>query len=73
MPAQPEAISPAYTDLVTYRAHGGYQLAAALVNGEMDAEAVLGAMRTPACAVWAAQASRRGASGALFVTNLHRA
>ena len=44
VPAQPEAISPAYTDLVTYRAHGGYQLAAALVNGEMDAEAVLGAM-----------------------------
>ena len=44
VPAQPEAISPAYTDLVTYRAHGGYQLAAALVNGEMDAEAVLSAM-----------------------------
>ena len=44
VPAQPEGISPAHTDLVTYRAHGGYQTAAALVNGEMDAEAVLAAM-----------------------------
>ncbi|HRM01052.1 MAG TPA: NAD(P)H-dependent oxidoreductase subunit E, partial [Acidovorax sp.] len=39
--AQPLA---AHTDLATYRAHGGYQLAAALVNGERDAEAVLAAM-----------------------------
>ena len=31
-------------DLATYRARGGYQTAAALVNGEMDAEAVLAAM-----------------------------
>lgn len=44
VPAQPDAISPAHTDLATYRAHGGYQLAAALVNGEMDAEAVLTAL-----------------------------
>ena len=44
VPAQPEGISPAHTDLATYRAHGGYQTAAALVNGEMDAEAVLAAM-----------------------------
>ncbi len=44
VPAQPEPVSPAHTDLVTYRAHGGYQTAAALVNGEMDAEAVLAAM-----------------------------
>ena len=44
VPAQPEDISPAHTDLATYRAHGGYQTAAALVNGEMDAEAVLAAM-----------------------------
>lgn len=44
VPAQREGISPAHTDLATYRAHGGYQTAAALVNGEMDAEAVLAAM-----------------------------
>lgn len=44
VPAQPEGISPAHTDLATYRAHGGYQTAAALVNGEMDAETVLAAM-----------------------------
>ena len=44
IPAQPEGVSPAYADLATYRAHGGYQTAAALVNGEMDAEAVLAAM-----------------------------
>ena len=44
VPAAPEGISPAHTDLATYRAHGGYQTAAALVNGEMDAEAVLAAM-----------------------------
>jgi formate dehydrogenase len=44
VPAQPEEIRPAHTDLATYRAHGGYQTAAALVNGEMDAEAVLLAM-----------------------------
>ncbi|MDD2179343.1 NAD(P)H-dependent oxidoreductase subunit E [Acidovorax sp. D2M1] len=44
VPAQPEGVSPAHTDLATYCAHGGYQTAAALVNGEMDAEAVLAAM-----------------------------
>ena len=44
VPAAPEGISPAHTDLATYRAHGGYQTAAALVNGEMDAEGVLAAM-----------------------------
>jgi len=44
VPAPPEGVSPAHTDLATYRAHGGYQTAAALVNGEMDAEAVLSAM-----------------------------
>ena len=44
VPAQPDGISPAHTDLATYRARGGYQTAAALVNGEMDAEAVLAAM-----------------------------
>ena len=44
VPVQPDGVSPAHTDLATYRAHGGYQTAAALVNGEMDAEAVLTAM-----------------------------
>ena len=34
----PEAVraAPAFTDYATYRAHGGYALAAALVNGEED-------------------------------------
>ena len=44
LPAQPGEISPAHVDLATYRAYGGYQTAAALVNGEMDAEGVLAAM-----------------------------
>ncbi|MDR6152326.1 NADH:ubiquinone oxidoreductase subunit F (NADH-binding)/NADH:ubiquinone oxidoreductase subunit E [Acidovorax delafieldii] len=44
IPLSPGEVSPAHTDLATYRAHGGYQTAAALVNGEMDAEAVLAAM-----------------------------
>lgn len=35
---------PPFTDYRTYRAHGGYALAAALVNGEEDAEAVLRAL-----------------------------
>lgn len=35
---------PAFTDYATYRANGGYALAAALVNGERYAEAVLQAM-----------------------------
>jgi formate dehydrogenase len=35
---------PAFTDYATYRAHGGYALAAALVRGEADAEAVIKAM-----------------------------
>ena len=33
-----------HTDYATYRAHGGYALAASLVNGEEDAERVLHAM-----------------------------
>lgn len=42
----PDAVQtlPAFTDYATYRAHGGYALAAALVNGEQDAQAVLQAM-----------------------------
>lgn len=35
---------PGSTDYATYRAHGGYALAASLVNGEEDAERVLQAM-----------------------------
>ncbi|MGJ7495598.1 NADH-ubiquinone oxidoreductase-F iron-sulfur binding region domain-containing protein [Variovorax sp. RT4R15] len=35
---------PAFTDYATYRAHGGYALAAALVNGEEDVETVIRAM-----------------------------
>jgi NADH:ubiquinone oxidoreductase subunit F (NADH-binding)/NADH:ubiquinone oxidoreductase subunit E len=35
---------PPFTDYATYRANGGYALAAALVNGEQDAEAVIKAM-----------------------------
>ena len=37
-------VSPAYAGYEAYRAQGGYALAAALVNGEQDAEAVLKAM-----------------------------
>ncbi|KWT83844.1 MULTISPECIES: NADH-ubiquinone oxidoreductase-F iron-sulfur binding region domain-containing protein [unclassified Variovorax] len=35
---------PPFTDYATYRANGGYALAAALVNGEQDAQAVVQAM-----------------------------
>ena len=35
---------PGYTDYPTYRAHGGYLLAASLVKGEEDAERILAAM-----------------------------
>ena len=37
-------ISPGYTGYDTYRANGGYSLAAALVNGEHEAESVIKAM-----------------------------
>jgi NADH:ubiquinone oxidoreductase subunit F (NADH-binding)/NADH:ubiquinone oxidoreductase subunit E len=42
----PHAIEvvPGHTGYATYRAHGGYALAAALVNSEHDAEAVIQAM-----------------------------
>ncbi|SFB68769.1 NAD-dependent formate dehydrogenase flavoprotein subunit [Polaromonas sp. OV174] len=36
--------APAYTDYDSYRAHGGYALAAAVVNGEEEAETILKAM-----------------------------
>ncbi|MGD9774690.1 NADH-ubiquinone oxidoreductase-F iron-sulfur binding region domain-containing protein [Diaphorobacter sp.] len=39
-----EGVAPAWVGQAAYRAQGGYQLAAALVNGEMDADAVLAAM-----------------------------
>ncbi|MDD2883395.1 MAG: NADH-ubiquinone oxidoreductase-F iron-sulfur binding region domain-containing protein, partial [Rhodoferax sp.] len=43
---EPSAIevAPGYTGYDTYRAHGGYALAAALVNGERDVEQVIQAM-----------------------------
>jgi formate dehydrogenase len=37
-------VAPDYAGYATYRAHGGYALAAALVNGEHDAESVIHAM-----------------------------
>ena len=37
-------VVPGHTGYATYRAHGGYALAAALVNGEHDAEPVIKAM-----------------------------
>jgi formate dehydrogenase len=40
----PEDVAPAYVGYAAYRAQGGYALAAAVVNGEDDAEAVLEAM-----------------------------
>lgn len=40
----PEAKLPEHTDYAAYRAAGGYALAAAVVNGEEDAEAILKAM-----------------------------
>jgi NADH:ubiquinone oxidoreductase subunit F (NADH-binding)/NADH:ubiquinone oxidoreductase subunit E len=41
---QDTVIQPAYTGYDSYRANGGYALAAAVVNGEHDAEEVLRAM-----------------------------
>ena len=57
----PDAIEvhPAYTDFATYRAHGGYQLAAALVDDDKEAETVLRAMEN---------SGLRGLGGAGFPT-----
>ncbi|MDI1274149.1 NADH-ubiquinone oxidoreductase-F iron-sulfur binding region domain-containing protein [Polaromonas sp.] len=44
VPGSADQVVPAFTDYATYRSHGGYALAAALVNGEEDAGAVLVAM-----------------------------
>ncbi|MBO9677480.1 MAG: NAD(P)H-dependent oxidoreductase subunit E [Acidovorax sp.] len=52
-----EPVAPPLADLATYRAHGGYALAAAVVNGETDAESVLAAM---------ADSGLRGLGGAGF-------
>ena len=41
VPGSAGELLPAFTDYAAYRSHGGYALAAALVNGEEDAEAVL--------------------------------
>ncbi|MDM0016004.1 NADH-ubiquinone oxidoreductase-F iron-sulfur binding region domain-containing protein [Variovorax saccharolyticus] len=43
-PDQPFEALPPFADYRTYRAHGGYALAARLVNGEEDAEAVIRAL-----------------------------
>jgi NADH:ubiquinone oxidoreductase subunit F (NADH-binding)/NADH:ubiquinone oxidoreductase subunit E len=43
-PVHAVQVAPDYAGYETYRAHGGYALAAALVNGEHDAETVLKAM-----------------------------
>jgi formate dehydrogenase len=37
-------VAPGYTGYAAYRAHGGYSLAAALVNGEQDVEAIIKSM-----------------------------
>ena len=44
LPVETSGDVPAYTDYATYRSHGGYALAAALVNGEEEAENVIKAM-----------------------------
>ena len=44
IPAAADLISPATTDYETYRAHGGYALAAAIGSGERDAEQIIRAM-----------------------------
>jgi NADH:ubiquinone oxidoreductase subunit F (NADH-binding) len=53
------ALQPAYTDYATYRANGGYQLAAALVGNEEQAETVIRAMEN---------SGLRGLGGAGFPT-----
>jgi formate dehydrogenase beta subunit len=42
--AEPGSAAPVHTGYQTYRAHGGYALAASLVNGEEDVERVLKSM-----------------------------
>ncbi|WP_170954785.1 NADH-ubiquinone oxidoreductase-F iron-sulfur binding region domain-containing protein [Polaromonas sp. AER18D-145] len=44
VPGTADEVLPAFANYETYRSHGGYALAAALVNGEEDAGAVLAAM-----------------------------
>jgi formate dehydrogenase beta subunit len=39
--AAPDSAAPGYTGYQTYRAHGGYALAARVVNGQVDAERIL--------------------------------
>jgi len=50
-------VSPAYAGYATYRAHGGYALAAALVNGEDEGERIIAIME---------QSGLRGLGGAGF-------
>ena len=44
IPGEPGGSTPGYTPYETYRAGGGYRLAAALASGEADSEAVLKTM-----------------------------
>ena len=44
IPGEAAGAEPAYTDYLTYRANGGYALAAGLVNGEDDIERIIKAM-----------------------------
>lgn len=57
LPPDQVGVLPAYTGYAAYRAQGGYALAAALVNGQEDAEAILQAME---------QSGLRGLGGAGF-------
>ena len=44
IPASSDLLAPEFTDYDTYRAHGGYVMAAGLANGEGDFEPVIKAM-----------------------------
>jgi formate dehydrogenase len=46
LPVEPAGKTPGYTTYEMYRAAGGYSLAAAVVNGETDAEDILKAMES---------------------------
>ncbi len=44
LPSDAAEAIPAHTDYATYRAHGGYTLAAALMQGEQEVESIIKAM-----------------------------
>ncbi|MBK6593211.1 MAG: NAD(P)H-dependent oxidoreductase subunit E [Burkholderiales bacterium] len=56
-PPEMQQMVPAFTDYATYRAHGGYGLAAAVVQGEYDPQQVIAALE---------DAGLRGLGGAGF-------